>query len=309
MMGNNGQHARPNMNFHNNNNGGVNGKKGNVIDLAVQMKGKAGNKNGNAGGKNNKKNEEWGGGVKKEKAGKRKASNDKKNGKSNNGGFFGRLLGLGKKSKKADTPKFKKNGAPNNNVKSLHNNKDAKKKSQNFKKLDNDNDVDDDGFCGDFQDFDIPTKSKPSKGGVMVKGNGHGNVMPAKMGQMGPMDHMRNIPVQAVQGLPAAAMNGGYYQGMQQMQQMQQMQHARPIPYNTQQQQQQLQQQQQYMAMMMSQQQQQQANVNQMYQPMMYGRPQGPMGYMPPPPMPSHPMADPMTHVFSDENTESCAIM
>lgn len=308
MMGNNGQHARPNMNFHNNNNGGVNGKKGNVIDLAVQMKGKAGNKNGNAGGKNNKKNEEWGGGVKKEKAGKRKASNDKKNGKSNNGGFFGRLLGLGKKSKKADTPKFKKNGAPNNNVKSLHN-KDSKKKSQNFKKLDNDNDVDDDGFCGDFQDFDIPIKSKPSKGGVMVKGNGHGNGMPAKMGQMGPMDHMRNIPVQAVQGLPAAAMNGGYYQGMQQMQQMQQMQHARPIPYNTQQQQQQLQQQQQYMAMMMSQQQQQQANMNQMYQPMMYGRPQGPMGYMPPPPMPSHPMADPMTHVFSDENTESCAIM
>ncbi|KAK4273493.1 hypothetical protein QN277_021878 [Acacia crassicarpa] len=287
MMMGRGPHAGPAMNFHKAN-GGVNGKKGNVIDLAVQMKGKGGNKNGNGGGK--KKNEEWGG-IKKDKGGKRKAGGDKKNGKSS-GGFLGRLLGLGKKSKKADTPKFKKNGAPTNKA-----NKEAKKsgarfEGHNFKKLDDDND--DDGF----QDFDIPVKSKPGKG---VKGNGHG--MPAKMGhmapppgQMGPMDQMRNIPMPAVQGLPAAAaMNGGFYQGMQ-------MQPPRPLPYNPQQQ--------QYMAMMMmNQQQQQQPNMNHMYPGMMYGRPQGPMGYMPPPPMPSHPMADPMTHVFSDENTESCAIM
>ncbi|XP_028770898.1 heavy metal-associated isoprenylated plant protein 34 [Neltuma alba] len=283
MANGRGPHG-PAMNFHKAN-GGVNGKKGNAIDLAVQMKGKGGNKNGNGGGK--KKNEERGG-IKKDKGGKRKAGGDKKNGK-NSGGFLGRLLGFGKKSKKADSPNFKKNGAPNNKA----NGKEAKKsgarfEGHKFKKLDDD---DDDGF----QDFDIPMKPKPGNKGV----RGNGNGMPGKTGHMppptaqrGPMDQMRNIPVPAVQGLPAAAgMNGGFYQGMQ-------MQPPRPLPYNPQQQ--------QYMAMMMN---QQQANMNQMYPGMMYGRPQAPMGYMPPPPMPSHPMADPMTHVFSDENTESCTIM
>lgn len=103
-------------------------------------------------------------------------------------------------------------------------------------------------------------------------------------GQMGnyPMGQIVNIP--AVQGLPAqpavAAMNGGFYQGN---------------PYG----------QQHMAAMMMNQQQtmmmnQQQMNGASMYHPMMHGA----MSYGPPPPV-----NDNITHIFSDENTDSCNIM
>ncbi|KAK7397225.1 hypothetical protein VNO78_18392 [Psophocarpus tetragonolobus] len=94
--------------------------------------------------------------------------------------------------------------------------------------------------------------------------------------------HVGNIPV----------MNGldEYHQGVQ-------MQHA---PYNNLQQQ-------QYMGNGMTMNQHQQAN---MYPTsMLYGTPHPYMNYMPPPPMPTHPMADPITHTFSDENVESCSIM
>lgn len=106
------------------------------------------------------------------------------------------------------------------------------------------------------------------------------------MGQMGgyPTAQMGNIP--AVQGLPAGAMNmGGYYQGILGQQ---------GNPYENQ----------QMMAMMMN---QPRPNGNGMYHPMMYARPQPPIGYgamLPPPPPQDH-----FTHVFSDENTESCSVM
>ncbi|QCD77729.1 copper chaperone [Vigna unguiculata] len=106
------------------------------------------------------------------------------------------------------------------------------------------------------------------------------------------------------------------YDAMEQHQGMQ-MQH---VPYNNLQQQQQ--QQQYMMGMMMNQPQHQhqhhqhqhhyqhEANMNNMYPTnMMYGRPHPYMNYMAPPPMPSHPMADPITHTFSDENVESCRII
>ncbi|KAJ9180206.1 hypothetical protein P3X46_008481 [Hevea brasiliensis] len=116
-------------------------------------------------------------------------------------------------------------------------------------------------------------------------GGGGGVKNMGQMGQMmGQMRPMGNFP--AVHGLPApAAMNGGgYYQGM-----------GGVNPYN-----------QQYMAMMMN---QQRPNGNDMFQPMMYARPHPAVNYIPPPPMPPHPMADPYTHVFSDENANSCSIM
>jgi len=107
------------------------------------------------------------------------------------------------------------------------------------------------------------------------------------MGPMGNYARMGNVPT--VQGLPApGAMNGGYYQGMGQGQ-------GQGNPYN-----------QQYMAMMMNQQRQQQGN--EMFQPMMYARPQPAVNYMPPP-MPPSMATDQYTHFFSDENTESCRIM
>ncbi|XP_014517027.1 heavy metal-associated isoprenylated plant protein 34 [Vigna radiata var. radiata] len=114
-----------------------------------------------------------------------------------------------------------------------------------------------------------------------------------KNGKVGQMDPSQK----GYQALQGDAMG---HQGMQ-------MQH---VPYNNLQQQ-------QYMAMMMNQPQHQhqhhyqhETNMNSMYPTnMMYGRPYPSMNYMAPPPMPSHPMADPITHTFSDENVESCRIM
>ncbi|RDX95385.1 Heavy metal-associated isoprenylated plant protein 33, partial [Mucuna pruriens] len=97
-----------------------------------------------------------------------------------------------------------------------------------------------------------------------------------KEGQMGPGPIKCNYPME---NIPAMNGDGGYYQGMQ-------MQHA---PYNNN---------------------FQQANMNMMYPTaMMYGMLHPSINYMPPPPMPSHPMVDPITHSFSDENVESCSII
>lgn len=142
---------------------------------------------------------------------------------------------------------------------------------------------------------------------AMAAANAKMGSMP--MGQMGgvPMGQMGNIP--AVQGLPAAALNGGagggagYFQG------------AGPDlmpgnPYHQQQQQQQP-----YMAAAMMN--QQRAIGNERFQPMMYARPPPAVNYMPqhpypPYPYPQHPYPpqDPAyTHFFSDENTSSCNVM
>ncbi|KAJ6354032.1 hypothetical protein OIU76_002958 [Salix suchowensis] len=87
---------------------------------------------------------------------------------------------------------------------------------------------------------------------------------------------------------PSAAMNGGggggYYQEM-----------GQGNPYS----------QQQYMAMMMNQQRQ---NGNDMFQPMMYAPPHPAINYMQPP-IPPHTASDQYTHVFNDENTDSCSVM
>ncbi|KAI4349998.1 hypothetical protein L6164_010531 [Bauhinia variegata] len=274
--------------------GSVNAKKGDVLDLPVHT-----NKNGKGGtndlktGKEGKRNDGGGDGGKKNKGsggGNRNGGGGNKNNAKSGGGLLGRFLGFAKKSEKGrgangSSNKNKKNG--NDDGSGNDKSKEGKKSGGKFEGYDRKmNKIDDDDF-----DFDLPRNGK-----------GNGDV-----GQKGPMGQTRNIP--PGQGLPATApMNGGYYQGMQ----------MQPPPYD-QRQQQQLQLQQQYMAMMnmmhQQQQQQQQANMNNMYppNPMMHGRPQAPphlsMNYMGPPPMPSHPMADPITHVFSDENTESCAVM
>ncbi|CAM8997434.1 unnamed protein product [Rhodiola kirilowii] len=102
---------------------------------------------------------------------------------------------------------------------------------------------------------------------------------------------------QVVQGHPAqGGMNPGYYPGMG-------MGAGNPNNH----------QQQQYMAMMLNQQQQQRAAMHggEMYHSMMYGRPHPAVNYgngsVPPMPPPSH--ANPHSHMFSDENTDSCSIM
>ncbi|KAK3418538.1 hypothetical protein EUGRSUZ_H04474 [Eucalyptus grandis] len=134
-------------------------------------------------------------------------------------------------------------------------------------------------------------------GGGAHRGGGGGGGFGAPAQQMGnfPMGHqgqMRNFP--AIEGLPAPmAMNGGGYGPM-----------AGPgNAYN--------QQHQMAMAMMMN---PQRAHGNEMMRPMpmMYGRPQPMMNYH------QQPMSmvatargysDPYTHMFSDENTDSCSIM
>ncbi|XP_023006218.1 heavy metal-associated isoprenylated plant protein 33-like [Cucurbita maxima] len=130
-----------------------------------------------------------------------------------------------------------------------------------------------------------------SSGGV-----GGVGVRPMNMNMpMMQMSQMGSIP--AVQGLPAAAMNGGgpgggYFQGA-----------PGPAetmggnPY----------QQQQYMAAMMNHQRAPMGN-----QPMMYARPPPAVNYLPPYPYqyPAPPPAgDNYTHFFSDENTSSCNVM
>ncbi|GAV63190.1 HMA domain-containing protein [Cephalotus follicularis] len=268
---------------------GGNGKKGGLIDIPISMKGMGGNydsksKNGKGGkkGENNK-------GGKQNKEGK-----DKNSGKSS-GGFFG----FCKKSKKVgdDTKNSVNNGSAGKG--GGNNNGNGPKKSGG--KNDGVHDLNK-KRNGEYHDIEELNHSHHSKGHGGGKNVGHmgqknlGHMGPKNMDQMGPnnmgqmgnysMGHMGGFP--AVQGLPApaAAMNGGYYQGM--------MGPGPGNPYN---------QQQQHMAMMMN---QQRMNGNDMYQPMMYTRPHPAVNYGPP----MHPyVADPFTHMFSDENTASCSIM
>ncbi|KAF9681616.1 hypothetical protein SADUNF_Sadunf05G0020400 [Salix dunnii] len=118
------------------------------------------------------------------------------------------------------------------------------------------------------------TKMKPGFPENDGTGNGHKNP-----GQTGPMGQTGKAP-------SAAAMNGGggYYQEM-----------GQGNPYS----------QQQYMAMMMNQQRQ---YGNDMFQPMMYAPPHPAINYMQPP-IPHPTASDQYTHVFNDENTDSCSIM
>jgi hypothetical protein len=222
-----------------------------------------------------------------------------------------------------------------------------------------------------FHDIDV-TAPNHGKGGKGGGGNGHGhgngsvgqmsqreqmvqmgpngNYPMGPMGQRGQMGHMGNYPmgqmgnVPAVQGLPAqaamnglpgptaAAMNGGYYQGIGPANAYNQQQYMAAMMMNQQRangndmyqpmmNQQRPNGNDMYQAMMMNQQRangndmyqammmnQQRANGNDMYQPMMYSRPHPAAHYMPPQPM-SAPMPDPYTHMFSDENANSCSIM
>lgn len=240
-------------------------KKHDVINLAMQSKGKGGNsfeaKNGIKEGMKLKSNVDPRG-VKDNKVEKQK----KMNGKSE-GGMLGRFLGIGKKSNKGESGgKLSKHESEN-----VHNKGKEEKKGGGKLKGHGNNDMSKNDIDSEFGDYDhIPHHGKSGKGS---NGNGNGN-----MGQMGinyPVDQMRNIA--AAQGLPAVNGGGsGYYQGMQ----------MQPPSY-----------------------QQHQANIHP--QDMMYNRPHPSMNnyMMPPPPMPSHPMSDPMTHTFSDENVESCSIM
>ncbi|XP_030503557.2 heavy metal-associated isoprenylated plant protein 34 [Cannabis sativa] len=308
-------------------------KKGGTVDFPIEMmKGKG---NGNHEGKNGNGGKKSGGNGKggsgNSKGGKSKPSGDKNGEKKKSGGLRA-LFGFGKKSSTKEGSVFKKGGSNNGGGDKKSNNGKGGGGKQEKKKMKN-----------DFDDFDIDfaTANHGKGGGKGGKGSGAGGGGGGKMGQMGEMGRgggggvmgrmgpsgpvgqngggrsqmgmgpmggsfpmMNGNGMPAVQGLPAQAMmNGGYYQG-------QGMGPGYgpgpgPInPYNQQQQLQQLQQQQQqqqYMAMMMN---QQRGNVgNDMFQPMMYARPQPAVNYA------SHPVSDNYTHVFSDENTESCNVM
>ncbi|KAM6577722.1 hypothetical protein CsatB_029559 [Cannabis sativa] len=313
----------------------VNGsvKKGGTVDFPIEMmKGKGnGNHEGNNGNGGKKSGGNGKGGSGNSKGGKSKPSGDKNGEKKKSGGLRA-LFGFGKKSSTKEGSVFKKGGSNNGGGDKKSNNGKGGGGKQEKKKMKN-----------DFDDFDIDfaTANHGKGGGKGGKGSGAGGGGGGKMGQMGEMGRgggggvmgrmgpsgpvgqngggrsqmgmgpmggsypmMNGSGMPAVQGLPAQAMmNGGYYQG-------QGMGPGYgpgpgPInPYNQQQQLQQLQQQQQqqqYMAMMMN---QQRGNVgNDMFQPMMYARPQPAVNYA------SHPVSDNYTHVFSDENTESCNVM
>ncbi|KAJ6305847.1 hypothetical protein OIU78_021217 [Salix suchowensis] len=119
--------------------------------------------------------------------------------------------------------------------------------------------------------------SKMKPGFPENDGTGNG---PKNPGQMGPMGQTGKAPSAAMNG----GGGGGYYQEM-----------GQGNPYS----------QQQYMAMMMNQQRQ---NGNDMFQPMMYAPPHPAINYMQPP-IPPHTASDQYTHVFNDENTDSCSVM
>ncbi|XP_062084703.1 heavy metal-associated isoprenylated plant protein 34 [Humulus lupulus] len=308
-------------------------KKGGTIDFPIEMmKGKGnGNHEGKNGNGGKKSGGEGKGGGGNGKGGKSKPSGEKNGGKKKSGGLRG-LFGFGKKSS-SKAGSVSKKGSNNNGGMSgggdkKSNNGKGGGGKQEGKKMKN-----------DFDDFDIDfSTASHGKGGgkgggggkmppmgEMGRGGGGGNMVrmgpSGPMGQSGPMGHngggrgqmgmgpmggnyamMNGGGIPAVQGLPAQAMmNGGYYQ-----QGMGPGYGPGPGPVNpyTQQQLQQLQQQQQqqqYMAMMMN---QQRGNVgNDMFQPMMYARPQPAVNYA------AHPVSDNYTHFFSDENTESCNVM
>ncbi|XP_057503430.1 heavy metal-associated isoprenylated plant protein 34-like [Actinidia eriantha] len=267
------------------NNGG-NAKKGINFDLPVQLKGKGihvdgkednGGKKGGGGGGGGGGGKKfggllgiWGSGWKSGKSGNSTVVNN--DGKKGNGGKTG--------------------GGGGKNVEGLL----GKGGNGNGKKGGEKNDEGNlmDNVQHGLQDIDVNHRG--------VSGTNMGPMGNFPMGQTGnhPMGggYMGNIP--AVQELPAAAaMNNGYYPGMgpvnpnynqQDMATMMNQQQPGMGPanpnYN-----------QQYMAMMMNQHRQ---DENGMFQPMMHAPPPG----YGPPPLPNN-----FSHVFSDENTDSCSIM
>ncbi|XVE62971.1 hypothetical protein DITRI_Ditri06bG0162300 [Diplodiscus trichospermus] len=293
--GPNGMINGPAMNGKKGGGGGDYGKKGGVIDIPIVMKGE--NKDGKHGNGGKK-----GGAGEKNKGGKQnKGGGDKNGGKKGGGGF----LGFFKKDKGGKDFSHKKgqnewdgknkgahngyggNGGGNKNGNGAKNGGG----SHEMNKVKN----------GGFHDIDVTNHGKGGGGGGAGAGRGGGGgknmgqmgQVGGQMGQMGyNMGHMGNHPMNqmgnfsAVQGLPAAAaMNGGYYQGM-----------GQGNPYN----------QHQYMAMMMN---QQHANGNAgMYQPMMYAQQPHPYANYGPPPMHAA-NSESYAHFFSDENANSCTIM
>ncbi|KAJ0703948.1 putative heavy metal-associated domain, HMA, heavy metal-associated domain superfamily [Helianthus annuus] len=285
----------------------MNGKKGPGagFDLPVQFKGKGGNidnsKNGNGGKK--------GGGGGDVDSGK-KGKGGKDSGSGGFGGFFGgkiggAFLGGGKKKHGDLSPKGGKKGADGGGG--------GQAKGGNWEKKGEGKHHDEGKLSGGNKQSEFLEFSKPHNGGGGGRnmahnggGNGGGRNMGHPMGgnpmipQMGnfPMGQMGGHPMgqmPSAQGLPMAYRGqGGMDNGNPFNQQQQQ--------YMMQQQQQQ--QQQQYMqAMMMN---QQRAN---MYPPqMMYGHMPPPHAAAYGPPM-GAPVNDNITHIFSDENTDSCSIM
>ncbi|MFS8018790.1 putative heavy metal-associated domain, HMA, heavy metal-associated domain superfamily [Helianthus anomalus] len=257
--------------------GMMNGKNGpsGGFELPVQMKGKGGYgdaKKGNSGKK--------GGGGGDKDGGK------KNKGGSGGGGGFGGLFGVfggGKKKQGVSNPKGGKKGGDGGgwDKKGGGKHHDEGKYSGNKQ--------------NEFLDFSKPKKG--GGGGNMGHNGGNGGNGARNISQMG------GNPMMAQMGNHPMGQMGGYPMGQMPMAQMayrgQGMDHGNP--YNNQQQYQQQYQQQQYMQgmMMMN---QQKAN---MHPQMMYGQ-APPFAYGPP--MGAH-GNDNMTHMFSDENTDSCSIM
>nr|XP_043632187.1 heavy metal-associated isoprenylated plant protein 34-like [Erigeron canadensis] len=278
-----------------------NGKKGPGagFELPGQFKGMAG-KNDAKNGKDSKK----GGGESGKKG---------KDGKSGGGGGFGAffgskiggaLLGGGKKKQSASSPKGGKKGD---------------KKGDKGGKHHDEGKFNGGGKQSEFLEFSKPqnggggkNKGQNGSGGKNTGQNGGGGGA-RNIGQMGGnpmMPQMGNYSMGQMGGYPMGQMPSA--QGLPMGYRPQGMEHG-GNPYQQQQQfQQQQYQQQQYMqAMLMN---QQRAN---MYHPQMlyggqpphgaYGPPMGQHGaYGPPMGAPAN---DNMTHIFSDENTDSCSIM
>lgn len=297
MMMMNGHHAM-------NDKKGGNGKKGGVIDIPIQMKGMGGNSDGKS-GNGGKKGGGGGGNNIKGGANQNQGGGAAKNGGKNGGVSLGDAKnvnngGGGGGNKKGANPggggagggnsngnMGKKGGGKNDEINVMN------KKQPGFHDIDvghpgkGGGNIGQMGHMGQMNQMgQMGQMAKMGQMGQMGKMGQMGQMgQMSQMGQMGnyPMGQMRNIP--AVQGLPApSAMNQGYYQGM-----------GPGNPYS-----------QQYMAMMN----QQRANPNEMFQPMMYARPQPAINYGPHPAvMQQYPVSDPYTHFFSDENTSSCSIM
>ncbi|XP_073124401.1 uncharacterized protein [Henckelia pumila] len=149
--------------------------------------------------------------------------------------------------------------------------------------------------------FDVVPKMDNKQQGFKEVNANHKGLNGGNVGMMGANYPMANFPAAAA---AAQGMNMGNFPGH--MGNFPGAAQGRPAadhfamghgnPYNNQQQ--------QYMAQMMMMN-QQRANGNDMYHPMMFNRPVQPgMNYGPPPPP-----NDKFTHIFSDENTDSCSIM
>ncbi|KAI3747391.1 hypothetical protein L6452_09847 [Arctium lappa] len=300
MAGGNGPHGpMAMMNGHVKHDG--NGKKGpgTGVELPVQYKGKGGN-NDAKNGKGGKKGGSGGGdgGGKKSKDG----------GGGGFGGFFGgkiggALLGGGKKKNSGGIPKEgKKSGGG------------GQMNGGGWDKKGGGKHLDEGKFNGGNKQNEFLEFSKPQNGGGMkgMNPNGGGGGGGRNMSQMGGGGDGRNVSQMG--GNPMMTQMGNYPMGQMGNYPMGQMASAQGLPMAApsyrgqgmeqgnpyQQQQYQQQQQQQYMAAMMMN--QQRAN---MYPQMMYGPPPS-VAYGPPM---GAPVNDNITHIFSDENTDSCSIM